>query len=88
MQVINDSRDSVMVKGQEEIIVRTAADIFGLLDRGNKKRQTAATLINAQVCGLPLASSPACHARLAGTHPASPALLPDGDLPAASSGGP
>lgn len=39
----------MVVKGQEEIIVRTAADIFGLLDRGNDKRRTASTLLNAQV---------------------------------------
>ncbi len=46
----------MVVKGQEEIIVRTAADIFGLLDRGNEKRRTASTLLNAQVDVAPSAA--------------------------------
>lgn len=73
MQVINDSRDTVVVKGQEEIIVRTAADIFGLLDRGNEKRRTASTLLNAQV---DVAPSPAfCCDTLGSAYTAPPLIV-------------
>jgi len=35
-------------QGLEELIVRSAADIYALLDRGSAKRRTAETLLNKQ----------------------------------------
>lgn len=48
VHIATDAKDSVVVRGQEEIIVRTAADIFQLLDQGTAKRRTEKTLLNAQ----------------------------------------
>ena len=41
-----EDRGSVVVHGLEEVIVRSAAEIYQVLDRGSAKRRTAATLLN------------------------------------------
>ena len=38
----------MQVKGLEEVYVRSAEDIYKLLDTGSLKRRTAATLLNKQ----------------------------------------
>ena len=38
----------MVVQGLEEIIVKSSADIYALLDRGSAKRKTAETLLNKQ----------------------------------------
>ena len=38
----------LMPAGLEEIIVKSSADIYTLLDRGSAKRRTAETLLNKQ----------------------------------------
>mmetsp|Transcript_27007 Transcript_27007/g.59061 ORF Transcript_27007/g.59061 Transcript_27007/m.59061 type:complete len:1042 (+) Transcript_27007:153-3278(+) len=41
-----EDRSGVNVQGLEEVIVRSAAEIYQVLDRGTAKRRTAATLLN------------------------------------------
>lgn len=36
------------MQGLEEMVVKTSADIYALLDRGSAKRRTAETLLNKQ----------------------------------------
>ena len=43
-----EDKSGVVVQNLEEIIVKTSADIYGLLDRGSAKRRTAETLLNKQ----------------------------------------
>lgn len=41
-----EDRSGVVVQGLEEVSVRSAAEIYQVLDRGTAKRKTAATLLN------------------------------------------
>ena len=41
-----EDRGGVVVHGLEEVIVKSAAEIYQVLDRGTAKRRTAATLLN------------------------------------------
>eukprot|EP00955_Chlamydomonas_euryale_P098900 365180-Chlamydomonas_euryale.AAC.14 len=41
-----EDRSGVVVNGLDEVIVRSAAEIYAVLDRGTAKRRTAATLLN------------------------------------------
>lgn len=41
-----EDRSGVVVHGLEEVIVRSATEIYQVLDRGTAKRRTAATLLN------------------------------------------
>lgn len=43
-----EDKSGVNVQGLEEIIVKSSADIYTLLDRGSAKRKTAETLLNKQ----------------------------------------
>lgn len=43
-----DANPLLQVKGLEEVYVRSAEDIYKLLDTGSLKRRTAATLLNKQ----------------------------------------
>jgi len=43
-----EDKSGVNVQGLEEIIVKSSADIYTLLDRGSAKRRTAETLLNKQ----------------------------------------
>ncbi|KAK9807071.1 hypothetical protein WJX73_000118 [Symbiochloris irregularis] len=45
---ILEDKNGVVVQGLEEIIVKSSADIYALLDRGSAKRKTAETLLNKQ----------------------------------------
>jgi kinesin family protein 11 len=36
-----------VIQGLEEVIVRTKDEVYGILERGRQRRQTAATLLNA-----------------------------------------
>ena len=45
---ILEDKNGVLVQGLEEIIVKSSADIYALLDRGSAKRRTAETLLNKQ----------------------------------------
>ena len=36
-----------MIQGLEEVIVNSKDEVFGILERGRQRRQTAATLLNA-----------------------------------------
>lgn len=40
-------KGSVIIHGLEEVTVHSRAEIYGILERGSRKRQTAATLLNA-----------------------------------------
>jgi kinesin family protein 11 len=48
VRIMEDPRAGVVMQGLEEPHVKTAADIFGLLETGNAKRRTAETLLNKQ----------------------------------------
>ena len=48
VRVMEDPRAGVVMQGLEEPHVKTAGDIFGLLETGNAKRRTAETLLNKQ----------------------------------------
>lgn len=48
LALMEDGKGGVMVKGLEEVIVSSAAEIFAVLDRGTAKRRTAETLLNKQ----------------------------------------
>lgn len=39
---------SVVIHGLEEVIVRSREEVYDIIERGARKRQTAATLLNAQ----------------------------------------
>jgi kinesin family member 11 len=41
-----EDKSGVVVQGLEEVIVRSATEIYQVLDRGTAKRRTAATLLN------------------------------------------
>eukprot|EP00884_Botryococcus_braunii_P002389 jgi/Botrbrau1/12150/Bobra.0186s0062.2 len=43
-----EDKSGVVVQGLEEMVVKTSADIYALLDRGSAKRRTAETLLNKQ----------------------------------------
>lgn len=48
LALMEDGKGGVMVKGLEEVIVSSAAEIFSVLERGTAKRHTAETLLNKQ----------------------------------------
>jgi kinesin family protein 11 len=48
VRIMEDPRSGVVMQGLEEPHVKTAADIFGLLETGNARRRTAETLLNKQ----------------------------------------
>ena len=48
LALMEDGKGGVLVKGLEEVIVLTAAEVFPLLERGTGKRRTAETLLNKQ----------------------------------------
>lgn len=41
-------KGSVVIHGLEEVIIRTKEEVYDIIERGARKRQTAATLLNAQ----------------------------------------
>uniref|UniRef100_A0A915J254 Kinesin motor domain-containing protein n=1 Tax=Romanomermis culicivorax TaxID=13658 RepID=A0A915J254_ROMCU len=41
-------KGSVVIRGLEEVIVRSKEEVYEIMERGARKRQTAATLLNAQ----------------------------------------
>jgi kinesin family protein 11 len=43
-----EDRSGVVVHGLEEVIVRSATEIYQVLDRGSAKRRTAATMLNSR----------------------------------------
>lgn len=47
MRILED-KSGVVLHGLEEVHVKTASDIFQLLDQGSAKRRTAETLLNKQ----------------------------------------
>ncbi|KAF7280374.1 hypothetical protein GWI33_006105 [Rhynchophorus ferrugineus] len=46
LNLFNDSKGSVYIQGLNEITVFSSQDIYGLLQKGTHKRQTASTLMN------------------------------------------
>ncbi|XP_024366790.1 kinesin-like protein KIN-5D [Physcomitrium patens] len=48
LQLMEDGKGGVLVRGLEEEIVTSASHIYTLLDRGSARRQTADTLLNKQ----------------------------------------
>jgi len=48
VRIMEDPRAGVVMQGLEEPIVKTAGDIYALLDTGNARRRTAETLLNKQ----------------------------------------
>ncbi|KAG8376745.1 hypothetical protein BUALT_Bualt09G0095700 [Buddleja alternifolia] len=48
LPLMEDGKGGVLVRGLEEEIVRSASEIFTLLERGSAKRRTAETLLNKQ----------------------------------------
>lgn len=48
VRIMEDPRAGVVMQGLEEPHVKTASDIFGLLELGNARRRTAETLLNKQ----------------------------------------
>ena len=47
-QLCEDGRGGVVVRGQEEEIVKTSEEIFEVLERGTARRKTAATKLNKE----------------------------------------
>jgi len=43
----NTKKSSVIIQGLEEVQVQSKMDVYNILEKGSKKRQTAATLMNA-----------------------------------------
>lgn len=41
-------KGSIVVQGLEEVIVHSRNEVYGILEKGTQRRQTAATLLNAQ----------------------------------------
>ena len=48
VRIMEDPRAGVVMQGLEEPIVKTAGDIYSLLETGNARRKTAETLLNKQ----------------------------------------
>ena len=48
LQLMEDGKGGVIVKGQEEKVVKSSKDILGLLEHGMKRRKVAETLMNKQ----------------------------------------
>lgn len=48
LALMEDGKGGVFVRGLEEEIVRTADEIYKILERGSAKRRTAETLLNKQ----------------------------------------
>ena len=49
LSLMEDGKGGVAVKGLEEVMVHTSAEIFSHLSRGSARRRTAETLCNKQV---------------------------------------
>ncbi|KAK8961779.1 125 kDa kinesin-related protein [Platanthera guangdongensis] len=45
---MEDGKGCVLVRGLEEEVVRTASEIYKILENGSAKRRTAETLLNKQ----------------------------------------
>eukprot|EP00850_Spirogloea_muscicola_P011602 SM000072S21236 [mRNA] locus=s72:626059:632083:+ [translate_table: standard] len=48
LALMEDGKGGVLVKGLEEELVKSASEIYSLLERGSAKRRTAETLLNKQ----------------------------------------
>ncbi|XP_050543316.1 kinesin-like protein KIF11 isoform X2 [Daktulosphaira vitifoliae] len=48
LRIFEEKKGSVIVRGLEEVIVGNKDEVYKLLEKGSKRRQTAATLMNAQ----------------------------------------
>ncbi|KAF0763630.1 kinesin-like protein KIF11 [Aphis craccivora] len=48
LRIFEEKKGSVIVRGLEEVIVSNKNEVYKLLEKGSKRRQTAATLMNAQ----------------------------------------
>ena len=48
MALMEDGKGGVLVRGLEEELVSSAAEIYRILERGSAKRKTAETLLNKQ----------------------------------------
>lgn len=47
-RIFEEKKGSVIVRGLEEVIVGNKNEVYKLLEKGSKRRQTAATLMNSQ----------------------------------------
>jgi hypothetical protein len=47
-RIFEEKKGSVIVRGLEEVIVANKNEVYKLLEKGSKRRQTAATLMNSQ----------------------------------------
>lgn len=47
-RIFEEKKGSVIVRGLEEVIVSNKNEVYKLLEKGSKRRQTAATLMNSQ----------------------------------------
>jgi len=47
-RIFEEKKGSVIVRGLEEVIVSNKNEVYKLLEKGSKRRQTAATLMNTQ----------------------------------------
>lgn len=43
-----DVQGSLIISGLEEVVVRGKEEVYNIMERGASRRQTAATLMNAQ----------------------------------------
>ncbi|VVC37337.1 Kinesin motor domain, conserved site,P-loop containing nucleoside triphosphate hydrolase,Kinesin motor [Cinara cedri] len=48
LRIFEEKKGSVIVRGLEEVIVSNKDEVYKLLEKGSKRRQTASTLMNAQ----------------------------------------
>ncbi|XP_022161919.1 kinesin-like protein KIF11 [Myzus persicae] len=48
LRIFEEKKGSVIVRGLEEVIVSNKNEVYKLLEKGSKRRQTAATLMNTQ----------------------------------------
>ena len=46
LRIMDDSTKGVVVYGQEEMLVRSAAEVFGVMEEAVKRRRTAETKMN------------------------------------------
>ena len=48
MNPVHDVKGSLIISGLEEVVVRSKDEVYNIMERGARRRQTAATLMNAQ----------------------------------------
>lgn len=46
--MLHDVKGSLIISGLEEVVVRSKDEVYSIMERGARRRQTAATLMNAQ----------------------------------------